>query len=125
MIGAGHAPTSHRKGHFARETVSVPVEAYVAPHEWGKPVAVRMVHSRQGTVGAAGGLGTGLGAKAEVEAGRVTGLGAEAEAERGVGGNGSEFLSRMDCSISSSFVTSRVNHSWLTASWSMLRVNCS
>ena len=47
---------------------------------------------RQGTVGAAGGRGTGLGAKAEVEAGRVTGLGAEAEAERGGGGNGSEFL---------------------------------
>ena len=33
------------KGHFVRETVSVPVEAYVAPHEWGKPGAVRMVHS--------------------------------------------------------------------------------
>jgi hypothetical protein len=47
---------------------------------------------RQGTVGAAGDRGTGLGAKAEVDAGRVTGLGAEAEAERGGGGNDSEFL---------------------------------
>jgi hypothetical protein len=34
----------------------------------------------QGTVGAADGRGTGLGAKAEVEAGRVAGLGAGAEA---------------------------------------------
>ena len=46
----------------------------------------------QGTVGAADGRGTGLGAKAEVEAGRVTGLGGEAEAARGEGGKGSEFL---------------------------------
>ncbi len=46
----------------------------------------------QGTVGAADGRGTGLGAKAEVEAGRVTGLGAEAEAGRGEGGKVSEFL---------------------------------
>ena len=45
----------------------------------------------QGTVGAADGRGTGLGAKAEV-AGRVTGLGAEAEAGRGEGGKGSKFL---------------------------------
>ena len=46
----------------------------------------------QGTVGAADGRGTGLGAKAEVEAGRVTGFGVEAEAGRGEGGEGSEFL---------------------------------
>ena len=46
----------------------------------------------QGTVGAADGRGAGLGAKAEVEAGRVTGLGAEAEAGRGEGGEVSEFL---------------------------------
>ena len=46
----------------------------------------------QGTVGAADGRDTGLGAKAEVEAGRVTGLGAEAEAGRGEGGKVSEFL---------------------------------
>src|SRR5260370_35505680 len=72
----------------------------------------------QGTVGAADGRGTGLGAKAEVEAGRVTGLGGEAEAGRGEGGKGSEILWRMDCSGSSRFVISPVNHSWLTPRWS-------
>ena len=46
----------------------------------------------QGTVGAVDGRGTGLGAKAEVEAGRVTALGAGAEAGRGEGGKVSEFL---------------------------------
>jgi len=48
--------------------------------------------SYQGAVGTGDGRGTGLGAKAEVEAGRVTGLGAGAEAGRGEGGKVSEFL---------------------------------
>src|SRR5258708_20214282 len=68
----------------------------------------------QGTVGAADGRGTGLGAKAEGEAGRVTGLGAGAEAGRGEGGKVSQFLLRMDCSISSSFFVSPFNPSFLT-----------
>jgi hypothetical protein len=41
----------------------------------------------------------------EAEAGRNTGLGVEAETGRG---EGSEFLERMDCSISCSFAISRV-----------------
>jgi hypothetical protein len=56
---------------------------------------------------------------------RDTGLGPKAEAGREGRGEGSEFFERIDCSISCSFVISRVSCSRSAVNWSMLRIICS
>jgi hypothetical protein len=119
----------------------------VLQSESGMPRAsdtFRPWRQRQGTVGSCRARDTGLGAGVEagcdtglgagVEAGCDIGLGAGAEAGCDIGfgagaeagrGEDSEFFERIDCSISCSFVISRVICSWLALSWSTLRAICS